>query len=389
MGTKYRNSLKIRLLNYIYYTVIIPKKAISLLNWNPHHVRRVLSIMRQEDLIVLEDNFGKKNYTLSHYADGYEEYLPYIFPDCEWYYSRLRSNYYRKEEPSKTKQSNKRNKQKMQRLSQYSECSIFLGESGVDIFPNYKRSVLEDELYWEVPTFYHAIELKKFMPADESRAASSRSIGCLCYRNEISMVFSMSDDIPVTGEITEKKYVDRVYYFFKDKVQEPILSDAYIFSWNYDRVHKKLSIKKKRGGYFTLDNTYSAYYFIPYSKTGERLMRLLLSPFAKDELMDMVIKREWQKKNGLEEIEMDGINDENEILFNYLIPNIYRFKKFVNAARLLEHRKFRVHCFDFQEEAVKKELSSNMDYSVYEFDAVVDMYLRRCEQRGVMVENII
>lgn len=374
MKAYHKNTYRFRIMNYLFFNCIIPKRVLRVIGNDTKSVQKVIGKMKKENWIKQEETEKQKYITLGKPITFFECYEEHFFGDYEEWYRKIRRSYYRNEQ-------NKDNTMKMRRLSRLSETSIFLSEAGFDALPAGKQRLKDKKIYWEKPTFYQMPELKQLMEPEEMRATGSRSTGCICWMNDVSCVYSLADDIIKIGEITEKSHVDRIYQFFAKKVKELRVQDAYLFTWKFERVHKKLNLNSNYGSYFYLDDTFKNYYLIPYSKTGRRLINLLYSPDAKEELMDMLIMNKWKFEQGTINIEADGRDADGVYLFNYLIPNIYRFKKFVRAAKVLQDDKFHVFCYDFQEEAVKVELTENMTYSVYDYDTVEDMYRKRRERR--------
>ena len=367
------NTYRFRIMNYLFYVCVIPARSLRIIGNSVQTVQRTVRDMKKEGWLKAGKSYEKRYIVLGKPISFFESYEEQYFDGYKSQHGRLRNRYYRKEQTSE-------NKQKFQRLLQLAESSVFLGESGISVIPSTKPCLQFVKRYWDEPTFYQSLEIKELMDADESRATGSRSTGCICWNNEISTVFSLSDDIIKIGEITEKLHVERLYSFFSKKVGEVKVEDAYLFTWKYNKVHEKLGLKNRFASYFYLDDTYQNYYLIPYTQEGKELLNLLYSPFAKEELRDMIIKQKW-KTSGQEDIEIDGIDENGVLIFNYLIPNILRFKKFVSAAHRLTGKDFHVYCYDFQEEAVKKELTSNMTYSVFRFEEVKELYEKRYERR--------
>ena len=373
------NTYRFRIMNYLFYACTIPSRSLRIMGNSVVAVQKAVRNMAQNGWVKNEKIFGKRYVTIAKPLSHYRSQEDHFFENYNGYFARLRDSFFRKEVNSK-------NKQKMQRLTQLAESSIFVGEAGIDVIPGTKPCLQFLKAYWEAPAFYQSLEIKELMAEDESRATGSRSTGCICWKNEVATVFSLSDDIVKIGEITEKLHVERLYGFFAEKVGEVHVEDTYLFTWKYNKVHGKLSLKSQYASFFYLDDTYKNYYLIPYSMTGRELLELLFMPNAKEELQNMLIRKEWQTK-GNTDIEVDGIDENGVYLFNYLVPNIYRLKKFINAAKRLKHKEFHVYCYDFQEEAVREELTSNMTCSVYEFATVKELYIKRMERRVADAEG--
>jgi len=374
MAIYHRDSYRFKLLSYLLYCCVIPKRSLRYLGNETKSVQNAVHKAKKEGLIREERIHGRLYLTLCKPVVNYETLKGYVFIDYEMHYPKLKKSFFRNE-------SNAEAKQKMQRLNQLSESSIFVGEAGIKAIPGEKESLGAETFYWDEPVFYQSLEVKQYMESEEARAIASRATGCICWQNKISMVFSLSDDLIKVGDITEKLNVERYYGHFCSRVKRLCMEDAYIFTWKYERVHEKLELLRRYGSLFTLDGTYKNYYLIPYTREGNRLLGLLFKPNAKTELMDMIIRSSWRVDRDIIHIEADGVDDNGVYVFNYLIPNVYRLKKFMKAAKMLPDKRFHVFCYDFQEEAVAKETIENVTYSVYALKSVEDMYEKRMRRR--------
>lgn len=372
------DSYRFQIMNYLFYVCVIPIRTLRIMGNSTQSVQRTVRNMKKDEWIKTDKCYDKRYIALGKQVPFYSDYEERYFDDYKKQHNRIRNRYYRKEETSE-------NKQKFQRLIQLSESSVFIGESDIATIPGAKPCLQFVKKYWEEPAFYQSLEIKELMEPDESRATGSRSTGCICWNNEINTVYSLTDDIIKIGEITEKLHTERIRRFFSERIGEVDVENAYLFTWKYDKVHGKLNLKNMYASYFYLDDTYSNYYLIPYSQEGRELLKLMFSPCAREELKNMIIRSEWQMQ-GTGEIEIDGIDNEGVHLFNYLVPNILRFKKFVNAAKRLPKKSFHVYCYDFQEEAVKKEIPENVTYSTFSIGEVKQIYEKRMGRRRMNEE---
>lgn len=374
MAIYHKDSYRFKLLSYLLYCCVIPKRSLRYLGNETKSVQNAVQKAKKEGFIREERIHGRAYLTLCKPLTNYEEVESYIFIDYETHYPKLKKSFFRYETSSEAKQ-------KMQRLNQISESTLFVGEAGIEALPGSKESLVSEILHWDEPVFYQSLEVKQYMESEEARAMASRATGCICWKNSISMVFSLSDDLIKVGDITEKLNVERYYGHFCSKVNGLCIEDAYIFTWKYEKVHERLELSRRYGSSFTLDGTYKNYYLIPYTREGNRLLGLLFKTNAKTELMDMIIRNSWRIDRDNVHIEVDGVDDNGVYVFNYLLPNVYRFKKFLKAAKMLPDKRFHVFCYDFQEEAVANEAVGNVTYSVYALESVEDMYEKRMRRR--------
>ena len=375
MAIYHRDAYRFKLLGYLLYCCVIPKRSLRYLGNETKSVQNGVRRAKREGLIKEERIHRRAYLTLGKPLNCYEALEGYVFIDYETHDQKLKKNYYRNEVSSEAKQ-------KMQRLNQLAESSIFVGEAGINALPGEKESLRAEKLHWNDPVFYQSLEVKQYMESEEARAMASRVTGCICWKNEISMVYSLSDDLIKIGDITEKLNMERYYGYFCSKVNGLHMEDAYIFTWKYERVHERLELSRNFGSSFTLDGTYKNYYLIPYTREGNRLLGLLFRLNAKTELMDMIIRSSWRVDRDSIHIEADGVDENGVYVFNYLLPNVYRLKKFLKAAKMLPDKRFHIFCYDFQEEAVAKEAVENVTYSVYSLESVEVMYEKRMRRRN-------
>ena len=375
MALYHRDSYRFKLLSYLLYCCVIPKRSLRYLGNETKSVQNAVHKAEKEGLIREERIHGRLYLMLCKSVVYYEILEGYVFIDYETHYQKLKKSFFRNE-------SSVDAKQKMQRLNQLSESSIFVGEAGIKAIPGAKESLGAEAFLWDEPVFYQSLEVKQYMESEEARAMASRATGCICWKNEISMVYSLSDDLIKVGDITEKLNAERYYSYFFPRVNGLHMEDAYIFTWKYERVHEKLELSRNYGSSFTLDGTYKNYYLIPYTREGNHLLGLLFRPNAKTELMDMIIRGSWRVDRDSIHIEADGVDENGVYVFNYLLPNVYRLKKFLKAAKMLPDKRFHIFCYDFQEEAVAKEVVENVTYSVYALESVEVMYEKRMRRRN-------
>lgn len=381
MGTYHKDSYRFTLMNYLFYVCIIPTRALRIMGNTTHAVQKQVNSMEKDGWIKKEKPFDRRLLTLSFAPKYYSRYEEVFFGEYNACYSRIKKNFYRTE-------TSLTNRLKMQRLQQIAETSIFAAEAGIKTFPEEKIELNEDSLYWYDASFYQSLEIKDEMEFAEARASASRMTGCVFWENRITPVYSLSDDIIKIGDITEKIMVERLFMNFSEKVHKLKISDALLFTWKYDKVHSKLSLSGNFGSYFYLSDTYKDYYLIPYTREGKKLLQLLYSDYGKEELMNMIVRKNWKIQQEQMSIEADGIDENGIYIFNYLIPNILRLKKFLVAAKAMQEKKFHIFCYTFQKSALEKEITSNVTLSCYEYDVVDELCKKRILRRvGSYEEN--
>lgn len=378
MKLYHKDGYRFRVMNYLFYNCIIPARVLRFMGATTKGMQKQVRIMEKDEWIKSENNFGKKYYVVNPQETSYKEYKENYFADFEIYYMKRRKSFYRSDTSSDYSITNK---QKMQRLASISESSIFLSEAGVKIFPSEKSYLHDEFLDFEQPSFYQSIEIKDVMEDEEARSMASRMTGCICHNDKIYTVYSLSDDIIKIGDITEKLMIERLNIFFSSKIGKMEVEDTFLFTWKYEKVHEKLSLQSNFGSHFYLNDNFKHYYLIPYSREGNRLTRLLLKQYAMEELMNMTVKNTWRLDRESITIDADGIDENDVYIFNYLIPDVYRLKRFLRSAAVLKDKQFHVFCYKFQEEALKNELPPNVSYAVYEFDVVEELCMKRIKRR--------
>lgn len=330
--------------------------------------------MEKDGWIKCEKNFGKKYYVLNLKTFNFDRYADSYFDGYEEHYMKRKKNFYRT-----NLDGNAINRQKMQRLEMMSESSMFLSEAGIHVFPHEKPYLRGEELSFWHPVFYQSVEIKEIMEDEEARAMASRMTGCICFEDRIFPVYSLADDLIKSGDITEKMMIERLNIFFSRRAGRMEAESAFLFTWKFEKLHERLALTPNDGAQFFLNENYRHYYLIPYSREGKRLIALLLKKYGTEELMNMVVRNAWRKTISM--IDADGIDEDGVYIFNYLIPDIYRLKKMIKSANALKEKRFHVFCYSFQEKALIKELPENVTYSVYEFDAVEELCMKRIERR--------
>ncbi len=374
MGTLHKDSYRFTLMNYLFYTCIIPTRVLRIMGNTTHAVQKQVNNMEKDGWVKKEKPFERKLLTLAMTPKYFSNYAEVFFGEYSTCYVRIKKNFYRTE-------ISLTNKLKMQRLQQIAETSIFASEAGIKAFPGEKQELQEENLYWDDASFYQSLEIKDEMEYAEARASASRMTGCVCWKNKITPIYSLSDDIIKIGDITEKIMVERLYMNFSEKVYKLGISDALLFTWKYEKVHLKLELNGNFGSYFYLSDTYKNYYLLPYTREGKKLLRLLYTDYGKEELMNMIVRNHWKIKQDQMSIEADGIDENGVYIFNYLVPNILRLKKFLAAARAMTEKKFHIFCYTFQKTVLEKEIPPNVTLSFYEYDVVDELCKKRIMRR--------
>ena len=157
-----------------------------------------------------------------------------------------------------------------------------------------------------------------------------------------------------TGETNMKRHVDKVMTM-KGLAKNSIEGAVFLYSGDkvLNRVFNQKINPKREKNPVTLDLTYDKTFFIPQSKIGVQMMRIMSLPDWRNRVLRTVLTDDEIKHGG---IETDGYDIEKRIYYDvFMIPDLTALKMFYRRAEMAkEGMSFEIFCFDFQEAEVRE-----------------------------------
>lgn len=251
------------------------------------------------------------------------------------------------------------------RLQQASIVYSMLLNTGVILFRDEKAPLFRGEnhenLTLPLPSFYHSREIKE-LGAETIKINNSRSIGILFAPKCIYVVFYTGDSLLKWQYRTELKVKTMLHYHTSRGIlNRESLSPGY----HPDTPVKALFIGKdmdtalklmtSKGGYqknyFYLDSSFDYFHYIPVSKAGETMLRLLCSPQLMLSLKKLLLS-DLQPPCQDYGLEHDALQNGIPVLFafDFDMLRISRFRTALSFHGLCGN----LICFDFQKEILQE-----------------------------------
>ena len=250
------------------------------------------------------------------------------------------------------------------RLHQASICYALFLNSGIQFFRDRKPPVFQHHIrepcQLPLPVFYHSREVKE-LGAEATKINNSRSIGILMTAGCIYTVFYTGDSLMKWEYRTELKVKALLSYH----VSQGILSQGQLTpGYHPDTPLKALMIGKgmetalkllrSTGGfqksYFYLDTSFDYFHYVPDSREGELMLKLLCSPELMAKLRELLLS-DLQPPCPDYGLEHDAVSDGLPVLlvYDFDLQCISRF----HTALSLHGLQGNLICFDFQRDALQ------------------------------------
>lgn len=250
------------------------------------------------------------------------------------------------------------------RLQQASICYVLFLNAGIQIFRDKKPPLFQEHIREPCsivpPVFYHSREIKE-LGAETVKINNSRCIGILLAAKCIYTVFYTGDSLMKWEYRTELKVKALLAYH----ASQGILSKGKLAPcYHQDTPIRALMIGKgmdtalklltSTGGfqksYFYLDTSFDYFHYVPDSKEGEVLLKLLCSPQLMTELRGLLLS-DLQPPSTDFGLEHDAVSDDLPVLLAYDF-DLLRLSHYHTALSL--HSLYgNLICFDFQKEVLQ------------------------------------
>jgi len=251
------------------------------------------------------------------------------------------------------------------RLQQASIVYSMLLNAGVTFFRDEKPPLFQyrnqGNMALPFPSFYHSREIKE-LGAETIKINNSRSIGILLAPKCIYVVFYTGDSLLKWQYRTELKVKAMLnYHTSRGILSRESLSPGYhpetpikalLIGKDMDTA---LKLMDSNGGYqknyFYLDSSFDYFHYLPVSKAGETVLRLLCSPQLMLSLKKLLLS-DLQPPCPDYGLEHDAIQDGMPVLFafDFDMLRISRFRTALSFHNLCGN----LICFDFQKEILKQ-----------------------------------
>lgn len=275
------------------------------------------------------------------------------------------------------------------RAEKNAEAVMMMMAAGVPTAYDEKPHAAGTESLAGVEAFYSAREVKMMNPDDyaesmsgrtleyegaqnqRSRAKNKKSMGARAHGLYISdegsgyvfyVVGKGSIQWTARGETSHLRYVNSR---LKGRGREAGEIKSAIFTYSgINGISTIFQSAKKRTGYLRADDgVYEEMFFIPRSRAGTAMIEIMRNGSWKEDILRLTVNQEYRMRGEKAATDCDGKDENGALIFSFCVPNIKRLRKFydtiLNAKKYMDiggnkRAGFKIICFDFQEEFVRK-----------------------------------
>ncbi len=344
----------------------IPYKKMNLLSDNKlTYMRKANEMIREGIFEEHKEKFMKnepaKLLTLAGNAQAREEY-EYVVPKtlADWYDSVTVNDAYQvRVQNTDTEQQTRKI-----RITRNAETIMFFMGTEFDVLKGEYPDLRSDKLIHE-KVFYTSRQVKGIYESDDTRfkadidrnqqLITTRMNGLALTRGGNYQIYNIGRTISTysyTGESKIREYTNRL---LAEKDIDRADSAIMLAEWPsiYERIYAPRHIREERG----IDGLMGAYIEVlglTLDENGQKMMKMIASGRDwKDRIYKSVLTSE-QRKNVPMDSSADGV-DEDRSIFVYCIPDIKRFRMYLNRAKLVDDRdKHVVLCYNFQKEMLER-----------------------------------
>lgn len=321
------------------------------LNISPSYGEKLITRLKAENYLKTHYKDQLRGYRLTGTAKKLllstnpERFTFYLTGNCDT--SRPRSDYPRR-----------------LRLQQASICYVLFYNSGIRIFRDQKPPLFSGDTQKPcsipLPVFYHSRELKE-LGAETVKINNSRCLGVLLASQCIYPIFYTGSSLMKWEYRTELKVKALLSYH----ASQGILSSGSLNPcFHQDTPIKALMIGKGmdtalklltstggfRKSYFYLDTSFDYFHYVPDSREGTLMLRLLCSPKLMEELRELLLS-DLQPPSPDYGLEHDAVSNDLPVLLAYDF-DLLRLSRF-RTALCLREMYGNLICFDFQKEVLQ------------------------------------
>lgn len=343
----------------------IPYKKLSLLNKVTLTYKRKAKEMVKEGIFEEHtEKFLKKEpaklLTLANNTQGRSQYelnMPKTL--IEWYDTVTVNDAYQ----IRVQNTDPEQQTRKIRITRNAETVMFFMGIDFDVLRGEYPDMKSDPVYRQ-NVFYTSRQVKGIYESDDTRyradldrnqqLITTRMNGVVLTNGGNYQVYNIGRTISAysyTGESKIREYTNRV---LAEKDRDRADRAIMLAEWTsiYERMYIPRHIREERG----IDGLMSAYdevYGLTLDENGQKMMKLIASNKDwKDEIYGSVLTAD-QRKDVPIDSPADGI-DKDTSIFVYCVPDIKRFRMFLNRAKLIEDKsKNVVLCYEFQKEMLE------------------------------------
>lgn len=267
------------------------------------------------------------------------------------------------------------------RRHRVAETIIMVLEAGVIVTPGRKPALAQLKVIPENSYFYLSTEWKKIV--GEAKNKGSRFTGALVSPAGIYTTYNMSANLMEWAMIIEAR-TSQLFHFVETRycpwsLNSDVITDAAIFfSEKYELLIDILNNKNIDGNgrpvprpRLTLDQTFTYMYYLPLTRDGQKILRMMLVRNWRRWLDTVFFTEEETIIQKHSHIDCDAVVDNTYILL-FCKNELTKFKNFIGTLLTdKSNNQFKIVCYDFQKDVVMKLAKGRADIVTFPIDVVV------------------
>lgn len=361
-----------------------PYKSLDLMRESYATKLPVLKELRDSDYITVTEAYNEKRIRFKMYEKKKKEYAHQLFDGGELYKPDIRSN----------------GQRKLDRKDRIAEIVVMMLEAGINVTPDMKPDADDAGPLLEnselLPYYITSLEARAAITIKEDKGKGARFHGTLVSNGGVYNIYNMGDKMMGWVRPSEKTAVDfneeyqrKMTPWGKNGGVEWMGKSAIILSRNMQYIADYVNgnIKTARGtmsskNIVNINEYYDKTFFLPLNRDGQLMLNVMTRRnwhyylvglfFGKDDLADYKIRQS---------IACDVVKNGCFILI-FMDCDIGRLKRFVSIDVKPEDKgRYKIICFDFQENVVKALAPPGMDVISYNFEEVISAFFNVYNER--------
>lgn len=360
-----------------------PYKSLDLMMESPLRKREVINQLKEKDYIDIKIAYGIKRIRFKMFDKKKKEYCNDLFEGANTY------------KPNERIRASER---KLERIDRIAEVIMMMLEAGINVTPDMKPQISDmepiEELDDRMPYFMTSLEARAAVEIKEDKGKGTRFHGTLVSKGGLYNIYNMGNSMMEWVRPSEFTAVDFNIQYQKsvlpwgDNYKEWYGKSAIIFSRNMeyivDFVKGNVTPRHGHGSSKNLVNINTYYdhtFYIPLSYQGQVMLNMMCRKNWHFFLVGLFYKKEHLASNDVKmSIACDAVKEGCYCLV-FMDGDIGRLKKFVSQKIEPEnYGKYRILCYDFQEDAVKKLSPPGIDVIAYDFERITNGFYKIYEQ---------
>ncbi len=278
--------------------------------------------------------------------------------------------------------------QKCKRAMLNSETVMMMYGAGINALLDEKPALFKNEMIPEKGAYYYqSLEIKDITgyeaqikeEKEKKTAYNTRAVGILAAAADEYIVYNIDQNVIKWSEISEKGFsfnAGLLLNTIKENRKEKSNVKSCIILYRKDTVLKKAfdytDAKKKL--YVSAETGFKETLYVPYTKEGRKLLRIITTEGWRDKLREKYLK-EYDLNTSNLSVVCDGVRDSDgrrEYALLYCIPDMTKLYRFLKTAQWYkDSAEFKIYCYSYQTDFLKKVTQGSAE--IYETEINEDV----------------